>query len=315
MSSSQQISNGDQVLLYQPAPIQVLHYAAFENKKLRVQMIRGDLVHPFVSGNKLWKLKFNLLEALKQRKERLTTFGGAYSNHLLAVACAAASLGLKSTGFLRGEEAMDNPILHQCRLFGMQLVPVSREEYRERRKAFAAGETGSVEVDSAYLIPEGGSNSLALEGCAEIIPEEHFDYILVAVGTGGTLAGLALGANHRSPRTRVEGIAVLKGADFLEEEIRRLAPTLTNWRMHLEFHHGGYARTTDHLMAFIAEFASMTGILLDPVYTGKMMYAVNELAGRNYFPAGAKVLVVHTGGLSGWAGFTGPKQAAHQTPR
>jgi 1-aminocyclopropane-1-carboxylate deaminase len=259
-------------------------------------MLRGDLVHPVISGNKLWKLKYNLEEAGRLGKERLVTFGGAFSNHLLAVACAGASLGFQTLGIVRGEERLDSAVLEQCRMFGMQLLQVSRSEYRDKDELVRRL---NLENAENYILPEGGTNALAVRGCAEAVLEEPlFEHLFVPVGTAGTLAGFALGASRVMPQASVEGIVVLKGGDFLRDTMRALVPEQENWKLHLEFHGGGYARVDDRPIKFMQRFAAQTGILLDPIYTGKMMRAVFELAAGNYFRSGSSILCVHTGGLS-----------------
>jgi 1-aminocyclopropane-1-carboxylate deaminase len=266
-------------------------------------MLRGDLVHPVISGNKLWKLKHNLLEAARLRKERLVTFGGAFSNHLLAVACAGASLGFQTLGIVRGEEQMDSLMLRQCQQFGMELLQVSREAYRDKPELV---QRLNLDGENNYVLPEGGTNPLAVRGCAEVVPGNFsWDHLFVPVGTGGTLAGFAAGARQVIPVATVEGIAVLKGGDFLRSTVEELAPGQQNWKLHLDFHGGGYARVDESLLTSMQRFSAQTGILLDPVYTGKMMRAIFELAARDYFTPGTSILCVHTGGLSGWAGQGG----------
>lgn len=306
MSGAQYIENGTHRLVFQQAPVEELVLPAFHRRGLRLLMLRGDLVHPVVSGNKLWKLKYNLLEAIQTKKKRLITFGGAYSNHLLAVACAAASLGFESLGIIRGEEPLDNPVLRQCQLFGMKFAQVTRAQYRRKYETLEQlGLSGTTLVTSTdWVIPEGGSNELALQGCAEVVPSMPLDHIFVPVGTGGTLAGLALAASRANRHARVEGVAVLKSAEFLLHEVKKLALGLKNWKLHLDFHHGGYAKSSPALLDYISEFARTTGILLDPIYTGKMMYALHSLVEDGYFAQGKVILAVHTGGLSGWAGFS-----------
>jgi 1-aminocyclopropane-1-carboxylate deaminase len=287
--------------MYHEAPLQELFLPDFMEHEVRVQILRGDLVHPICSGNKLWKLKYNLLEAIRAGKERLVTFGGAYSNHLLGVACAAAALGFRSLGIVRGDEPFNNVMLEQCRWFGMDLHQVSRSEYRDKKELIRR-----LDLDGAqnYVLPEGGSNRLALEGCAEAVPAGSvFDYIFVAAGTGGTLAGLAMGEARKNSRARLEGIAVLKGAGYLEEEVEALVPGLKNWTVHHDYHLGGYARSIPDYAKFLRQFPAATGICLDPVYTGKVFYALRELIRKQYFPPGAAILVIHTGGLWGWSGF------------
>lgn len=271
-----------------------LQISRCQEKGLNLYMLRGDLVHPVISGNKLWKLRYNLEKAIRLGKERLITFGGAYSNHLLAVACATHGLGMKSVGIVRGDEPMNNRILEKCRDYGMQLIQVPRNEYRDKEKVLA---DLFPELEGTYVLPEGGSNALAVKGCAEAIPQETcYDHIFVATGTGGTLAGLAQGASMRMPGCVVEGIAVLKGVKYLEAEIEAWVPGLKNWKLHFEMHQGGYGKTPPSLLEFMRAFREETNISLDPIYTAKMMAAVLALTDANYFQRGASILCVHTGG-------------------
>jgi 1-aminocyclopropane-1-carboxylate deaminase len=287
---------------FNEAPVQELFCRELQGRGLRLSMLRGDAVHPVVSGNKLWKLKDNLEEAARLGKHRLVTFGGAYSNHLLAVACAGKDEGFSTLGIVRGEEELDSALLQQCRQFGMELVQVSRNEYRDKAEALRRLQ---LPEEKDYFLPEGGTNALAMRGCAEALPTRvNYDHIFVPVGTGGTLAGFALGASHAMPRAVVEGISVLKGAEFLRGTVEELVPALRNWKLHLDFHRGGYAKTDRELLSWMEKFTAETDVPLEPIYTGKMMRAVFDLAAKHYFRPGASILVVHTGGLRGWSPTT-----------
>ncbi|MGV3771864.1 MAG: 1-aminocyclopropane-1-carboxylate deaminase/D-cysteine desulfhydrase [Verrucomicrobiales bacterium] len=268
---------------------------------LQVFLKREDLIHPFVSGNKWRKLKHNFLEAQRLGKTRMITFGGAYSNHLVAVACASAALGFQSVAFLRGEEAPQNHMLRLCKTFGMELMPVFRNDYRNKEALLQ-----QANLQDAFVIPEGGTNEHAIKGVAEAASgiQIPFDHWIVAVGTGGTLAGLAIGAAAHFPKTQVEGIAVVRAAASLESTVHQLNPALANWKIHHDFAHGGYGRTNSKLDDFCHHFAKSAGILIEPVYTGKMLYAVSQLAKANYFKKGAQILCFHTGGLLGSRVFT-----------
>jgi 1-aminocyclopropane-1-carboxylate deaminase len=295
-----QLSHRNRTFLFQEPPVEELFFPEMKEKGLRLFMLRGDLVHPVISGNKLWKLKYNLEEAGRLGKERLVTFGGAFSNHLLAVACAGASLGFQTLGIVRGEERLDSGVLEQCRQFGMQLLQVSRSEYRDKNELVRRLNLANPEN---YILPEGGTNALAVRGCAEAVPKEAlFEHLVVPVGTGGTLAGFALGASRVMPQASVEGIVVLKGGEFLQEVVRALIPEQGNWKLHLGFHGSGYARVDDGLIKFTQRFSAQSGIVLDPIYTGKMMRAVFELAAKDHFAAGGSILCIHTGGLGVCAG-------------
>lgn len=280
---------------FNEAPVQELFCRELEGRGLRLSVLRGDLVHPVVSGNKWWKLKYNLEEAARLGKHRLVTFGGAYSNHLLAVACAGKDQAFSMLGIVRGEETLDSAVLQQCRQFGMELLQISRNEYRDKAEALRRLK---LPTEKDFLLPEGGTNVLAVRGCAEAVPSRvNYDHIFVPVGTGGTLAGFALGASHAMPGAKVEGIAVLKGAECLRGTVEELVPALKNWKLHLDCHRGGYAKTDNELLAWMERFTAETGVPLEPIYTGKMMQAVFDLAAKHYFRPGASILVVHTGGL------------------
>lgn len=264
--------------------------------KLRVK--REDQNHPFISGNKWWKLKYNLEAAQQQGYKTLLTFGGAYSNHIYATAAAAHELGFKSIGIIRGEETLPlNATLAFAKSRGMQLHYVSREAYRHKNEDDFIEQLKN-RFGDFYLIPEGGSNTLAVKGVAEFAAslqkETEFDYICLPVGTGGTMVGMVQGTTS----TRVLGFPVLKGASFLEDEIKPYTDS-TNWRLIYDYHFGGYAKTTSILVSFIDEFEKKYNIPLDQVYTGKMLFGVFDLIGKKFFKPGSTVLVLHTGGLQG----------------
>ncbi len=258
------------------------------------------MIHPFISGNKWRKLKYILLEAEKLNQKHLVTFGGAHSNHLLATACAAAKFGFLSTGIVRGED-LENDTLLLCRLFGMQLIFVDRESYRDKQNLF---KKHFVHDPDAHFIDEGGSGGLAAIGCSELIDElkEVYDHLFCAAGTGTTAAGILLGLQKNSVPTKMHIIPVLKGADFLKQEIKNLAQGAP-FEFHPDYHFGGYAKTSDELLTFIKNFASSTGILIDPVYTGKMFFSIYDLISKDYFARGSKILAVHTGGITGILGM------------
>jgi 1-aminocyclopropane-1-carboxylate deaminase len=270
---------------------------------VELHMKREDRIHDFVSGNKYRKLKYNITEAINTGFDTLLTFGGAYSNHIAAVAFAAKSYGLASIGVIRGEEleakSGDNPTLKFAKSCGMKLKFVSRSEYRMKTtEAFILQLVK--EFGTFYLIPEGGTNALAIKGCEEILTTEdaQFDHICCAVGTGGTMAGLinASGANQL-----ILGFPALKGA-FLKDNISKFV-TRKNWELIHDYHFGGYAKINPELVAFINQFKKDHGIPLDPVYTGKMMYGILDMIKNDRFPKGAKILAIHTGGLQGIAGI------------
>ncbi len=283
------------------SPLQVVQFDGFAD--VEVWMKREDLLHPFVSGNKLRKLQYNLLQAQQDKYNCLLTFGGAYSNHIAATAYAAKTFGLHSIGVIRGEELKDkirsNPTLSFAKENGMSFHFVSREDYR-KKESQAFIDMLHQKFGYFYLIPEGGTNNLAIKGCEEIlsIRDEKFDYICTAVGTGGTISGII---NSSKAHQCILGFPALKG-DFLADEIRKFA-TKDNWRLITDYHFGGYAKISQELIAFINRFYKQSGISLDPIYTAKMCYGIADLIHKGYFKKGSKLLLIHTGGLQGIAGI------------
>jgi len=264
-------------------------------------MKREDQNHPFVSGNKWWKLKYNLEEGLKAGHSTLLTFGGAYSNHIYATAAAAHELGLRSIGIIRGEETLPlNPTLSFAKASGMQLHYVSREVYRSKAE-LSFIEQLHKQFGDFYMIPEGGTNKLAVIGCAElatqISTEVDFDYLCLPVGTGGTIAGMIEGLDKSK---KIIGFPVLKAANFLEDEIRKYT-SKNNWQLLYDYHYGGYAKRTNALTEFMDQFEKEFNIPLDPIYTSKMMFGIMDLIKKNFFESGTTILVIHTGGLQGRA--------------
>lgn len=264
---------------------------------------REDKIHPFISGNKYRKLKYNLKEAQKLGYNTLLTFGGAYSNHIAAVAAAGKEFGFNTIGIIRGEELFDkinkNPTLQFAKSQGMQFKFVSRSSYREKESdSFLS--ILIEEFGDFYLIPEGGTNQLAVKGCEEILTTEDtkFDYICCAVGTGGTISGLI---NSSKSHHKILGFPALKG-DFLSTNISKFV-TKNNWELITDYHFGGYAKVNKQLIDFINQFKYTYNIPLDPVYTGKLMFGVIRMIEANYFTKNAKILVIHTGGLQGISGM------------
>jgi 1-aminocyclopropane-1-carboxylate deaminase len=264
---------------------------------------RDDLNHPFISGNKLRKLKYNVLQAKAENKETLVTFGGAFSNHIAAVAYAGKEQGFKTIGVIRGDELFDkieeNPTLKFAQENGMQFEFVTREEYRHKTE-ISFIEKLKEKFGDFYLVPEGGTNELAVKGCEEILTEEDavFNYVCCAVGTGGTISGLI---NSALPNQKILGFPALKG-DFLTNEIRIFAKQ-DNWNLICDYHFGGYGKINLELIEFINTFFEETKVPLDPIYTGKMVFGVIDLIHKNYFPENSKILLLHTGGLQGIEGM------------
>lgn len=274
-----------------------------ENTNVSLYIKREDLLHPSISGNKFRKLKYNLAQAKSESKQTLLTFGGAFSNHILAVAAAGKEQGFKTIGIIRGEELQDkiseNPTLQKAQDFGMVFEFVGRSIYREKSNPEFIQQL-TKKFGDFYLISEGGTNDLAVKGCQEILTktDEKFDYICCAVGTGGTISGLI---NCSKNGQQVLGFPALKG-DFLREDICKFVDK-SNWNLIEDYHFGGYAKVSDELIVFINEFYQKHKVPLDPIYTGKMMFGVMDLIDKNYFPENSKILVIHTGGLQGIAGM------------
>lgn len=279
------------------SPVQKIAFAPLNNLFVK----RDDLIDPYISGNKWRKLKYILARAKADHKTHLVTFGGAYSNHLVATAAAASRSGLTATAFVRGE-AVKNELLLLCSLFGMKLIFTDRESYRDKHQLFDQYFASDVQ---AYFINEGGASLEATVGCAEVIEEleQPYDHIFCAAGTGTTAAGLLRGIQQQQLNTKLHIIPVLKGASFIEEEINKYAPISHHLELHLDYHFGGYAKTTPELISFIKTFTAKTGLLLDPVYTGKMFYAIQDLAKQGIIGKDEKVLAIHTGGLMGLFGM------------
>lgn len=260
---------------------------------------REDVLHEEISGNKFRKLKYNLEEAKRKGKTMLLTFGGAYSNHIAAVAAAGRDYGFETIGVIRGEELElkyhENPTLKKAAEDGMQFYFATRTQYRDKANPTFLEELQN-QFGDFYLIPEGGTNEFAVKGCEEILTEEDgtFDFICCAVGTGGTISGII---NSLKPHQKALGFPALKG-DFLFDEIR---PYVKNnqWDLILDYHFGGYAKVTDQLRLFIKEFYQKYLITLEPIYTGKLVFGVIDLIINGYFPKKSKILIIHTGGLQG----------------
>jgi 1-aminocyclopropane-1-carboxylate deaminase len=283
---------------------QFLDYGNWKDKQVEVWVKREDLLDPFVSGNKFRKLKYNIQEAEDLKHHTILTFGGAYSNHIAATAAAAQKAGLDSIGIIRGEELglksevdlRSNPTLNFAMSRGMKLCFVSREDYKIKTLE------GIVSLPERYfIIPEGGTNSLAVKGCQEILEysDKKFDFLGVPVGTGGTISGLI---NSATDSQRVLGFPALKDFSFLKEEINRFTQS-SSWEFIDGYDFGGYAKYQENLITFINNFKEETELSLDPIYTGKMFFGIDDLIQKNYFAKGSKILLIHTGGLQGIQGF------------
>ncbi|MGS0742307.1 1-aminocyclopropane-1-carboxylate deaminase/D-cysteine desulfhydrase [Glaciimonas sp. GG7] len=301
------------LLISQPSPCH--HIPATPFLKRAIWIKRDDLLHSTVSGNKFRKLKHPLmtLEAMqcqhKDQKPTLTTMGGPWSNHLHALAHAGALFGWPTHGLVRGTEALSTATLDDCRRLGMQIDHLTRDQYRALRDipdAWRSHITHATD-ESHVWFPEGGSSPAALHGVAELIAELPFmpDVVMVACGTGATLAGLLAGMGGKG---RVIGIVVLKNADYLHAEIALLLhqagyPAYKNYELITDAHHGGYGKAPPELRLFCQDFQRETGILIEPVYTGKLFFAFKKMVQENAFQVDQQIVAIHTGGLQGARGM------------
>ena len=304
-------SHKKSIKLINESPLQVITHPLLNLAKVTLAIKRDDLLHPDISGNKWRKLKYNLKHAESHHIKHLVSFGGAFSNHIHALAAAGFHFKFKTTGLIRGEaHYASNPTLSAAQQWGMQLKFVDRKTYQLRHEQHYLQHLQSQYPD-AYLIPEGGSNQLALRGVEEVISDlvhqtqQPIDHVFTATGSAGTLSGLISGVMKQSLQTKIHGIAVLKNADYLKQTVAHFVPQhrTKNWQLHTQFHHGGYAKVTPELANFCAQFTAHTTIPIEPVYTGKMLYALWQLITQGYFPAGTHIVALHTGGLQGLAGL------------
>jgi 1-aminocyclopropane-1-carboxylate deaminase len=262
-------------------------------KEIEVSVLRLDKIHATISGNKWFKLRYYIQEAIEQQKKCIVTFGGAYSNHIIATAAACKLNGLDSVGIIRGEEAVTlSHTLQQAKELGMQLHFISREDYAEKKVPISLNES------QYYLINEGGYGEIGAKGAStitEYFNQQDYSHICCAVGTGTMIAGLA---NAVSPK--VTGISVMKNNFGLEESVRALLYDKNkDFNIIHDYHFGGYAKHKSELIKFMNEFYQQTGIPSDFVYTGKLFYAVSDLIQKGLFEKGSRLLLIHSGGLQG----------------
>jgi 1-aminocyclopropane-1-carboxylate deaminase len=283
------------------SPVHQIINPLFDAHDVKVFLKRDDLIHPMISGNKWRKLKYLLKTAQDQHKNHLVTFGGAYSNHLLATAAAAAKFGFKATGIVRGEE-VDNNTLFLCKLHGMQLLFTDRESYRDKPALFDHYFGANTE---AFFIDEGGASSEGALGCSELVDEftDTYDHIFCACGTGTTAAGIINGLTNHQLKTIFNAVPVFKNGGFIKDEIDHFLTSPAEYELHTAYHFGGYGKAADELIAFVKQFVAATGIVIEPVYTGKMMYGLYDLIGKGHFKPGSKILAIHSGGIWGLLGM------------
>jgi 1-aminocyclopropane-1-carboxylate deaminase len=294
-------------------PLQKIEDNLFKDKSIQLYLLRLDQSDEIISGNKWFKLKYNVIEAKNNNYDTLLTFGGAYSNHIHATAAAANKFNFSSVGIIRGEASQAlNQTLKDARKMGMHLHYVNRIDYRKKNQvAYLDSIINHFQetYGKIYIIPEGGSNALAIRGAAEI-PELiaiDYNYLCLPCGTGGTLAGISsfLAKKTTHPKKiNLLGFPALKGADFLNNDIIQLLKTnhkepSINWKLNLDYHFGGYAKTKPQLLSFIEKFYQQQQIELDFIYTAKMMYGIYDLCKKDYFKPDTTILAIHTGGLQG----------------
>ena len=292
-----------------PSPIQLINDPLFDQKKVQVYFKRDDLIHPDISGNKWRKLKYNLNHV---EGKSVLTFGGAFSNHIAATAAACNEYSIKSIGIIRGERPKKlNNTLILAEINGMELHFISREEYRLKNEPEFLDKL-KTKFDQPLIIPEGGSNTQGVKGCAEVVDEIDFDfdYLISAVGTGTTISGItsALKKNQKSI-----GISVLKGAEYLEEEIysqlknylgeKKADLQFRNMELNHDYHFGGYAKIKPELIGFMNEFYINHQIKTDPIYSGKSLFALFDMIKNDQFTIGSTIVYYHCGGLQGIEGM------------
>lgn len=288
-------------------PLQEIKLPGVETSGVTILLKRIDLTHPQISGNKWYKLKYNLLFAKENGYDTLLSFGGAYSNHIDALAAAGKLFGFKTIGVIRGEVHHPlNPTLQSASENGMTLYYLDRNSYR-RKNTDEIIESLKKIFGNFYLIPEGGSNSLAVKGCSEIVKsiDSDFDYICSPCGTGGTLAGLICGCGSSK---KIIGFPVLKGGQFLYKNISELVYNFSgqyfsNWKLQTDYDFGGYAKVNSSLIQFIIEFEKLNKIEIEPIYTGKMLFGIADLISKNFFNSNSVIAAIHTGGLQGLNGM------------
>lgn len=296
------------------APLQRLHDPDFDQAGITVRVLRLDLYPSggdvMSSGNKYFKLKYNIQAAQQQGKTQLLSFGGAYSNHIHALALAGKQYGLQTIGLIRGEQQLPlNPTLQDAVDAGMQLHYLSRADYRRKTEVAYITDLAR-QFPEAFIIPEGGSNQLGVQGCMEIAEHlehyrgQHTDTVMLPVATGATMAGLVAAL----PNSTVVGVAVLKGADFLRDELNTYLLQAgqrdrKNWLLECEYHGGGYARFDSRLAQFVSNVSARLEVPLEPVYSGKLFKALYEKLQKKAFPRGSNITLIHTGGMQGLRGM------------
>lgn len=288
-----------------PSPVTHIKSPLLSEKKVELFIKRDELIHPLIQGNKWRKLKYNILEAEKNNQNTLLSFGGAYSNHLHALAAVGKQLNLKTIGIIRGQAPKQlNPCLQDMLDWGMQLKFVTRLEYKQKNEIEFINHLKN-EFADYYHIPEGGNNAAGIKGCSELLDELEDDYDVICCEVGSGTMFSALIQNNKNPNTAYLGFAVMKNPQLdieIKEKISGHASS-TNWKINHHYHFGGFAKTTDELNAFIQDFKHEHNIQLEPVYSGKMLWGILDLIQLDYFKPGTRILAIHGGGLQGLRGY------------
>lgn len=289
-----------------PSPVTQINSPLLKEKQVQLFIKRDELIHPVIQGNKWRKLKYNLIHARQQKQQTLLSFGGAYSNHLHALAAAGKQFNFKTIGIIRGEQhTPPNPCIQDLLDWGMQLKYITRAEYKNKTSADFIKQLHQT-LGEFYLIPEGANNPQGIQGCAELLTElkQNYDEICCEVGSGTMLSALI--KNNKTPHTVFTGIAVMKNPQLetdIQNNLNQNPPVTTQWQINHDYHFGGFAKTTDELNAFIINFKQQFNIQLEPVYSGKMLFGIMDLIKKDHYKKGAKILAIHGGGLQGLRGF------------
>jgi len=289
-----------------PSPVTQIHSPLLNQHKVQLFIKRDELIHPDIQGNKWRKLKYNLAAARANNQHTLLSFGGAYSNHLHALAAAGKYFNFKTIGIIRGEShTPPNPSIADMLNWGMHLKYVSRAEYKNKTSQVFIKKLKQ-EFKHFYLIPEGANNADGIKGCAELLTEldEDYDYICSEIGSGTMFSSLI--KNNKKPQTKFLGFAVMKNPQLetdIKNQLSHSEDHKTDWKINHQYHFGGFAKTTAELNAFIIDFKKTHHIQLEPVYSGKMLYGIFDLINKGYFKQGSKILAIHGGGLQGLRGF------------
>ena len=289
-----------------PSPITQVHSPLIEQQQVELFIKRDELIHPDIQGNKWRKLKYNLIQAIEEKHHTILSFGGAYSNHLHALAAAGSLCNLKTIGIIRGEAPSPlNPCLQDMQNSGMQLDFITRRQYREKTGADFLTSLRQ-QFGNFYLIPEGGNNAAGKQGCAEILDELNAPYDVICCEIGSGTMFSALIENNPFPNTEFIGFSVMKNPQLQADITAQLGEKIfdnTQWHINHDYHFGGFAKSSPELFQFIKQFKAQHHIQLEPVYSGKMLYGIMQMIAQGNFVKGSRICAIHGGGLQGIRGF------------